>query len=224
MGNILRKSACNCRALTNRSCSTLHVIDNTYRYLLGNKYWGKIKPEIRKRFSVKPTEDGCICYAGKMDAVRLNVMGWLFAQVCRVIGTPLAPLTGENVPMQIQLSKNMNINGVDWKRIYYFKNNNEVTVRSTKSLNNLGQLEEHIGCGFSMALKVFEMEGNLIFESTDYIFRVGKILLRLPAIITPGVTTVLHEQMYQDHFRFTLSVKHPWFGQTIYQSGVFYNA
>jgi hypothetical protein len=210
------------------SCNQLSVppfciADPVYRDILGDFAWSRLKPEVRQRFSVRPAAEQCVRYVGVMESVELSWMGWLFAQVCRLIGTPLAPFRGRNVPMRIELVQDKELNGVAWHRTYYFGRGRIFTVRSTKSKGSHGELIEHIGCGFSMRLKLSERGGNLVFTSTAYQFSIAGRIIQIPALLTPGITTVTHEQIVGDRFRFSLSVDHPVLGTTIFQDGEFYS-
>jgi hypothetical protein len=209
-----------CNKLT---VSPFGVADPVYRDALGDLAWARLKPEIRQRFSVRPTAEQCVRYAGVMESVDLSFMGWLFAQVCRLIGTPLVPYRGKNVRTEIELTWDKKLNGVAWHRAYCFGPDRIFTVRSTKSKGNSGELVEHIGCGFSMRLKLSEREGDLVFTSTAYQFSIAGWVFQIPAFLTPGVTTVTHEQIEGDRFRFSLSVDHPLLGTTIFQDGEFYS-
>ena len=197
--------------------------DRSYRDVLGVASWCRLKPEVRGRFSVKPAPGGTIRYAGTMRTVELSLMGWLFAQLCRLIGSPLAPYRGKWVPMKIELADDPLLGGVAWSRTYRFPAIRELTVRSTKCRAGEGQFVEHIGRGFRMRLALKEVAGDLWFVSTAYDVCVFGRYLSIPSLLTPGVTTVTHEQLTGDRFRFTLSVDHPWLGRTIYQAGFFYS-
>lgn len=205
------------------SVSPFCIADPVYRDILGDFAWSRLKPEVRQRFSVRPAAEQCVRYVGVMESVELSWMGWLFAQVCRLIGTPLAPFRGRNVPMRIELVQDKALNGVAWHRIYYFGRGHVFTVRSTKSKGSHGELIEHIGCGFSMRLKLSERGGNLVFTSTAYQLSIAGRTFQIPALLTPGITTVTHEQIVGDRFRFSLSVDHPVLGTTIFQDGEFYS-
>jgi len=196
--------------------------DETYKLTLGEEAWHRLAPEVRERFSFKPDRDETVCYAGTMQTVTLSFMGWLFAQTCRLIGTPLSPYRGENVPMRIVLSRD-GTNGVRWRRTYRFEKAGEFTVCSTKCKGRDGEVIEHIGCGFQMRLRLSEESGALVFTSTAYECALFGRTFSIPTLLTPGRTTVRHEQLIGDRFRFSLSVIHPMLGETIFQDGVFYS-
>ena len=195
------------------------VPDNSYEKLLGDTEWKKLKPEIQKRFSVKPAVGKKIIYVGNMQ-VKYSFFGWLFAKFCRLIGRPLATHAGEEVPVVVSLTQNQQHQGTEWRRDYSFAGYEE-TIVSVKALDEKSQLEEHTGFGFSMSLDVRVVNGNLEFHSRKYNFRLGKICMTLPMLITPGNIIVKHEQVEKEFFRFTLEVNHPLLGRTFYQTGIF---
>jgi len=206
-----------------RSIAPGGIADPAYRNMFGETGWARLKPEIRRRFSVRPAPGQRVRYAGVMERVDLSIMGWLFAQVCRLIGTPLATYRGKNVSMQIELVWDRKLSGVAWNRIYRFGPRRVFTVRSTKSQARNGELVEHIVCGFSMLLRLSENGGNLIFTSIAYQLSIAGRTFRIPALLTPGITTVTHEQIEGDRFRFSLAVDRPFLGRTIFQEGEFYS-
>ena len=201
--------------------SNVENVDSTYRDILGKAAWARLEPEVRGRFSRKPGPGQKILYTGVMRDVELSFAGWLFAQACRLIGTPLAPYRGRDVAMLIELAPDAKRDGVAWNRIYDFPPDRRFTVCSTKSRGPGGELIEHIGRGFSMRLVLSEVCGNLVFTSVAYEWSFLGLRIRIPPLLTPGVTTVAHEQLEGDRFRFWLSVDHPLFGCTIFQDGEF---
>ena len=195
--------------------------DSSYRDMLGELAWRRLHPEIPRTVLKKNHDRGkALCYDGIMHIVELSFMGWLFAQVCRLIGTPLAPRRGYNVPMDIRLEADEATGGVRWIRRYGFRSG-AVAVQSCKTRSGRQELTEHIGYGFSMRLHLSERRGDLYFTSHAYDLTLAGKRLRIPDWLTPGKTTVSHEQIRDKLFRFTLSVDHPLFGRTIYQDGYF---
>ena len=204
-----------------QDCAERIEPETTYREILGELPWRRLHPEIRDRFSIKPAAGASLRYTGVMRRVELSFMGWLFAQFCRLIGTPLAPYRGRDVPMDIRLSPDGGLGGIAWTRIYCFAGREALAVRSTKTRSGRQELTEHIGCGFSMRLSLAEVRGDLHFVSRSYDVTILGVRIRIPHLLTPGTTTVTHEQLSGDRFRFSLAVDHPIFGRTIYQEGEF---
>src|SRR5579864_5556332 len=94
--------------------------DPSFRELLGELAWRRLPPAVRERFSWKPVRGGEIRYRGVMSVVRRSPAGALLAQLCRLIGTPLAPYGGRNVPVTVVLRADQRKGGIVWERFYWF--------------------------------------------------------------------------------------------------------
>lgn len=179
--------------------------------------WRRLHPSVRARFAREPAEDAPIIYRGVMETVHCSPAGWLFAQVTRLIGNPLAPDTGRNVPMIVTLSPRAG--GVAWQRLYGFRKPFRVT--SIKRTDAHGRLCEYVGLGFGMRLDVLARDGALHFVSTRYFWELAGRQIPLPHWLSPGRTHVVHSDLGGGYFRFTISMDHKWLGRTFYQTGCF---
>ena len=90
--------------------------DPSFERLLGELAWRRLAPAIRERFRWKPAAGAEIRYVGEMAVVRSSRLGWVLAQLCRLIGTPLAPHRGTHVPVSVTLSLDRDGSGVVWRR------------------------------------------------------------------------------------------------------------
>lgn len=205
-----------------RAAATGRIPDGSYRELLGAEAWARLQPEIRQRFSVRPADRTGIVFQGTGE-VRRSRLGWLIAQACRLLGTPVVPQAGRAVAVAVELTADRR-GGVCWRRRYRFGPGREAVARSTKRISRDGAMEEHLGLGLAMRLEVFERAGNLHFLSTEYRWYLGAWSLKLPGWLSPGTTEVVHAQLRGAQFRFTLRVVHPRFGELFYQDGVFREA
>ncbi|HEY7687806.1 MAG TPA: DUF4166 domain-containing protein, partial [Dongiaceae bacterium] len=86
--------------------------DLAFRRLLGEAGWRSLAPAIRARFAAKPLPGQAVEYAGRMAAVRASPLGRVFAQLCRLVGTPIAPYTGEDVPISVFVYRDDDGDGV----------------------------------------------------------------------------------------------------------------
>lgn len=86
---------------------------NTLKHQLGDS-WFKLHPNIQQRFDREPEIGERIVYTGTMHAIRRSSMGWLFTYLTRVIGNPLTPFAGKDIPMEVALYKKPGISGVHW--------------------------------------------------------------------------------------------------------------
>jgi hypothetical protein len=85
-------------------------------------------------------------------------------------------------------------------------------------------LEERVGGGIAMALKVFVEDRAPVFRGDGYHWRCGRIAIPIPGWLTPGSIEVRHREGRQGRFSFTLTVVHPWFGRIIHQVAFFRDA
>lgn len=190
-----------------------------YRRLLGLAAWQRLPDAVRARFCHERARD--VTYAGCMQQVSLNGAGRLLAAVCRVVGEPLVAGEGLGVPAHVRVFTDSR-GGTVWERAYHFPGRPTRTVRSAKRLASDGLLLECLGFGLHMKLKVCEVHGELHFLSTGYFWRALGLCLPLPRRWFPGETRVVHQDLGGGRFRFLLSIRHPLFGEMVYQDGVFH--
>ena len=193
--------------------------DPSYRALLGEPAWRRLAPPIRERFAQKPAAGVALHYSGTMHIVRCSIVGWCFAQLCRLIGTPLAPACGVEVPTRVTLRAEPG-GGISWARCYGFARRAPVTCRSIKQVDARLGLIERVGRGIGMRLNVFERDRALHFVSARYFWEWRGRHWPIPAWLTPGALHVIHADL-GDAFRFSIRVRHVLFGETFYQDGIF---
>jgi hypothetical protein len=192
------------------------------RDLLGESAWNRLPPAVRRRFSAHAA---AVDYVGSFEIVRASLAGWLIAQVARLIGTPVAPHVGRDVPATVRVVPVAR--GVQWLREYRWPRRGTCTVRSTKVIDN-GALIEVLPAFLCMALHVFERDGVLHFVSSHYFFELPlagrRLRIALPSWLSPGTTYVEHIDEAQGWFRFTMRVRHALFGEMFFQTGRFHAA
>jgi Domain of unknown function (DUF4166) len=97
-------------------------------------------------------------------------------------------------------------------------------LHSAKRFAGPTGLEEYIGFGIAMALRLCVADQALHFHSTGYSLQIGGLRLSPPEWLTPGDLTVTHSDLGDGEFRFTLDLIHPRFGRLIHQSARFTEA
>jgi len=192
-----------------------------FKRLVGDEGWNRLVPAIHERFSKSYGKTEAVNYKGAMLIVRSNFTGWCLAQICRLVGTPLTPYSGKDVATIVRVYENEDNTGTVWEREYQFPNRKPLIIRSTKMLDIDETLLESVDGGIRMRLKVFEEDGRLIFLSTSYFIKILNIRIRIPSLLTPGITRVEHVDEGNGFFRFILSMNHPYLGEMFYQEGLF---
>jgi len=188
-----------------------------FRALLGEAAWADLPPRVRARFDAA-AHRAPRSYPGVMD-VRLSALGWLFAQLCRPIGTPLAPWNGAGVPVVVHVRSEAG-GGIVWERVYARPRRRPLVIASRKLAVDGGLMEVTRG-GLGMRLALSVETGALVFRSTAYVWRLGPWLVPVPDVLTPGAATVSHRDLGDGRFTFSLSFVHPWAGETVFNAGVF---
>jgi len=191
-----------------------------FRALLGEAAWTRLPAAVRARFAFGVHAEPCV-YPGRMT-VRASAAGWLLAQACRLVGTPLAPWTGEDVAVEVTVAPHPQ-GGIDWSRLYRFPGHAPARVASRKLTDETGALLEVVRGGLGLRLGVGEEDGALVFRSRGYVLRLGRLVLPLPALLSPGQAWVEHRDLGGGAFRFSLRFEHRWLGETFFQTGVFHD-
>lgn len=197
-----------------------------FERLLGPAAWTSLPRAVRRRFGIA-SHRRTVVYSGEM-VVRASPVGWLFAQACRLIGTPLAPWRGEGVPVRVDVHLDRR-GGLAWDRTYDFTGHRPIMVSSAKLMSPGGALMEVVRGGLGMTLAVTVEDAALHFRSLAYFAALGPYRLPLPLLVSPGRAHVIHTDMGADGgadggggtFRFTLIFTHPLFGETLFQDGLF---
>lgn len=191
--------------------------------LVGPAGWASLPAAVQRRFAAAHADT---CYRGQMD-LRCSAVGHVYAALVSWLGGPLTHINAQGVPTTVRVGGNGQ-GGVVWERCFHRASasaeqgqGSDPIVRSTKELDAQGQLRERTDGGLSMVLDVLEEAGSLVFRSRRYSWVRGRLRLPVPMWLTPGVCCVTHTDLGAGLFRFTLSMDHPLWGQTFFQTGVF---
>ena len=190
-----------------------------YEFLVGRENWERLHPAIQQRFSLDT--DQPVTYRGVMNQVYLSLIGKLLAQLCRLIGTPLALYSGKDVPTEVKVYADEKLAGMTWDRFYFYPDKAVNRVKSTKCIQNNIGLVEMVGYGFGMNLNVYQKERAIYFESTRFFWQLGKFKFFIPDILSPGKTIVSQKALGDNKFQFRLDVTHCLFGKIFKQIGIF---
>ena len=200
------------------------LYDYRFRRLVARDDWDALPDDIRRRFTKRLSGQAVVLYSGQIVWTRLSPAGWLLAQFCRLIGAPLPLNRSGPAPAAVAVSEDRPSGGQIWTRIYGRAREMPQVIHSAKQFAGPTGLEEHIGGGFGMALTVRAEADALVFKSDHYFWKAGRIRLRIPAWIAPGVTVVRHRHLGNRRFAFDLQVTHHWLGEVLNQHGLFHDA
>ena len=200
------------------------LLDLRFRRLMGREAWDALPQAVRQRFSKQLSGDAVALYRGRVVRTDFSVLGWLLAQILRIIGAPLPVSRDTDVPAVVSVSEDHRSGGQVWSRLYGRRNGFPQVIHSAKRFAGATGIEEYVGHGVGMALKVEALADGLRFISDHYFLTIAGRRLRLPRWIEPGQTVVEHHDLGHGCFRFSLMLHHPWLGRLVEQHALFRDA
>jgi hypothetical protein len=200
-----------------------NIYDFRFRALLLRTDWNMLPAAVQRRFSKRLSEGRVALYAGTITETRFSKMGWLLAQSLRIVGAPLPIRADTGCPAVVNVAEDTQHGGQLWTRVYHHQRGFPQTINSAKRFAGRTGLEEHIGYGIGMALRVNANHEALTFTSDHYFITIAGLRMRLPKWITPGITQVCHIDRGGGVFDFTLRLTHPLLGELLYQSARFHD-
>ncbi len=210
-----------------RPSAPVELMDLRFRALLHAEDWAHLPQAVRDRFSKRVGPGDMVIYRGSVTEIRANLAGRTLAQVLRAIGGPL-PLVFQPGPAVVTVTEDRVGRGQVWTRCYMRSDGFPQTLHSAKRFTGPTGLEEHLGFGIAMALRVTAMTKGLRFTSDHYLWRLGPVRLRLPRWMEPGRLRIEHRDLGpvpgaggRGRFAFSLDLHHPLFGRLIHQVAEF---
>ena len=183
--------------------------------------WNDLPENIRNRFAENPDIEKPVFYDGNMTEVTTSLAGKIFAFFSRILGAPLLPYSGTNVPIDVKVFSDPGTDDVIKQRTYHFPDKKPFTVHSRMTLNAKEKFLECVGMGLAMRMDIFAKDDALHFQSTGYSWTCGKFTVNIPLFMTPGNTHITHTDIDDERFRVRIEMTHPWFGTMFLQDGVF---
>jgi hypothetical protein len=195
--------------------------DFRFRALLSDGDWQSLPPATRRRFSKRLADGNTAVYVGEVVEVGFSRIGWWLAQMARLIGGPLPISADTGVPSIVTVTEDAATGGQVWTRLYARRRGFPQVIHSAKRFEGKTGLEEYLGYGVGMALRIFVDGRALQFRSAGYFLQLGRLKFALPAWLAPGALTVTHTDLGGGEFQFALEIIHPRFGMLVRQSAVF---
>lgn len=199
--------------------------DDRFRNLLGRDAWDRLPKAIQRRFSKRLSSGASLAYQGCVTEMRMNLSGRLLAFAMRMIGAPL-PFDRTSVGRSavVIVTEDAATGGQFWIRQYGRSSGFPQMVSSSKRFAGPTGLEEYIGYGIGISLRLESSDKALSFISDRYFLKLGKRRLPLPKWICPGSLVIEHEELGDGKFRFSLDLSHRFLRTVIRQDAVFQDA
>lgn len=193
--------------------------DDRFKLLLNTSDWNALPKAVRKRFSKRVRGGGSVVYVGEVTNFERHFLGKLLALALRPLGAPLPLHSDVGTPSVVSVTEDVRTGGQIWTRLYAHKKGFPQIVHSAKRFQGATGLEEYIGFGLSIALRVCVKGESLAFESAGYFCRLFGRTIKLPRTLAPLDLVVKHTACGPEQFQFSLDLKAPIVGRLIYQEG-----
>jgi hypothetical protein len=197
------------------------VGDLRFRALAGEEAWERLPAAVRARFEHHIGSGATILYSGEVVECRMSRCGRVLAQLARLIGAPLPLCRDTLVPAVVSVTEDEAGGGQFWTRLYGRRRGFPQAIRSSKCFAGPTGIEEHIGRGFGIALRLEVEDGALHFLSDRYFLKLGPVRLKFPRWLEPGRMRVSHIDCGHGSFAFVLSLEHPLLGELVRQTAMF---
>ena len=197
------------------------LYDLRFRALVGPQKWEQLPTEVQRRFTKRLSGPAVALYRGLVVEMQVSWLGRLLAQACRLFGAPLPLCPQTGVAALVSVSEDASSGGQCWTRVYARPGRFPQVIHSAKRFAGPTGLEEYLGRGLGMALRIETLDDGIAFVSDHYFIQVARLRLRLPAWLTPGTTRVIQRQVAGSSFLFGLDLTHPWVGRLFHQQVLF---
>src|SRR5689334_12472473 len=149
--------------------------DHRFHALLPDADWGRLPVSIWRRFSKRVADGATSVYVGEIDDACLSRAGWWFAQLARLIGGPLPTSNELGVPMIVAVTEDAASGGQIWTRIVGRRHGFPQVIHSAKRFAGPTGLQEYLGFGLSMELRIAVADAALTFHSTAYALQLAGV-------------------------------------------------
>jgi len=197
------------------------LTDLRFRPLVGEAAWGELPEPVQRRFSKCLAPNESVLYRGRVVATELSFAGRVLAHLARASGSPLPLTNGATGPALVCVTEDERLGGQSWTRIYPRPGRLPQAICSAKRFCGPTGIEEYVGFGIGMTLKVTVEGGALVFRSVSYFFEVGRWRWRFPKVLEPGRTAINHREEGNGRFSFCLDLAHPILGRLVHQMAYF---
>ena len=194
-----------------------------FKRVLGAK-WQQLHPDIQARFDKNPLPNQPLYYQGQLSELSCSHFGRLLGFLTMpLIKGALIPFNDAHFPVDIEVYSKPNCRDIFKQRIYRLHNRKPIQFTSFMREGKNGEVLEYVGFGLGMKLVLEVHQGNLYFTSDGYFWDIVGVLVPIPALLTPGKTFLCHRNDNASQFNIRIDIKHPIFGKTFSQVGIFHD-
>ena len=183
--------------------------------------WAALPEATRARFGKRVADCRTAVYAGEIVECRMNLAGRLLAQAARLIGGPLPLSRDADLPALVSVTEDAGSGGQYWTRLYGRRRGFPQVIHSSKRFAGPTGLEEYVGCGVGIALRVEVADGALHFLSDHYFLHARPPAPAPAALAGAGADAGQPYRLQARPLRLRAAPRSPLFGELIRQTAMF---
>jgi Domain of unknown function (DUF4166) len=195
--------------------------EHRFRDLMSDADWHALPRDIRRRFETAIPKGGMKLYAGTVVDTKISRLGRVLGFFASIAGSPLPDTNGATGPATVIVTEDTVRGGQLWTRLFSRPGRDAQMITSVKRFAGPTGMEERLGHGFTMRLRLTTENGALVFRSAGYDIELFGYRILLPTLIAPGTCEIIHRNLGPTRFAFILTLTHPLFGQLIRQEAHF---
>jgi hypothetical protein len=193
-----------------------------FKKILGDE-WGKLHPDIQKRFGNNPELNKPLYYTGHLNRLSCSTFGQILGYLTLpFLKGALLPFNDANFPVDIEVYSKPDNPSIFKQRIYHLHGRKPIQFTSYMRESSNGEVLEYAGMGLGMKLLLHVQDGNLYFISDGYFWQIFNWRIRLPDLLTPGIVYLSHCNEDAGQFKIHIEIKHSLFGTSFLQAGIFH--
>lgn len=184
--------------------------------------WRLLHPNIQARFDKNPVPGQPLNYTGQLTELSCSRAGRMLGYLTMpLIKGALLPFNDNHFPVDIVFYSKADCASIFKTRTYRLNGRKPVQFTSFMCAGSKGEVLEYVGMGLGMKLVLAVRHGDLHFESDGYFWQLFGVRIPLPGLLTPGKTFLCHRNHSANQFGIRIEIRHPLFGTTFTQDGVF---
>lgn len=191
-----------------------------FRSLLTKSEWAGLPATTTARFGKYLADGQTKHYRGHVLNTDMNFFGKCLSTVMRLFNAPL-PLETKNTGAAAHVTVTGEHGAQIWNRKYSSNKTAAQLISSRKQFSGPTGLEEMLGYGIGMTLKLTANSESIFFTADRFFMTFFGRRVYLPAFATPGHLTITHTDLGEGNFCFGMTLTHSLFGNLVNQNVLF---
>ena len=194
-----------------------------FRRLLTTSEWAGLPATTTARFGKYLADGQTKHYHGHVLNTDMNFFGKCLSTLMRLFNAPL-PLETKNTGAEAHVTVTGEHGAQIWNRKYNSNKGAAQLISSRKQFTGPTGLEEMLGYGIGMTLKLSADADSIYFTADRFFMTFFGRRVYLPSFATPGHLIITHTDLGNGNFCFGMTLTHRLFGNLVNQNVLFTDA